>query len=171
MIEQIPKGDQDERREGDDGQIVFRDRFTQNPDDALKARRTRSDQVFRAPGQQGQVLNDEYDTEGSDKLKQLRRLVDRPQDTDLDDHPDQANRQAGDQDARPEAHNSRKDRHGRVGDERPQHVERAVREIHDPRDAEDDRQTGCHEEQSRGIGQTGQKLSNKKAHPNSPSGP
>ena len=64
-------------------------------------------------------------------------------------HADDADQQRRQHHAAPEAERARRPeaRHQRPGDVGAQHVERAVREVHDPRDAEDDRQPRGDEEQ------------------------
>jgi hypothetical protein len=78
----------------------------------------------------------------------FRCLVNATQQQDLDQAPERRHHQSGDDDAAPEAqHPAHLDGQGR-SEIKPQHVEGAVSDIDDPGDAEDQRQTGAHEEQA-----------------------
>ena len=80
--------------------------------------------------------------------------------SDLDHHADQRRRRAPPAITAPQKPSGvRPERLDQaVGDVDAQHVERAVREIHDPRHAEDQRQAGRHQEQRRGARQPVQEL-------------
>ena len=96
--------------------------------------------------------------ESRDELEELRRLVDPPQDQELDDHPDDADRDPREQDRGPETDRPPEVLDQGVRDVRPQHVERAVREVHDPGHPEDDGKPRGDEEQRRRAREAGQPL-------------
>ena len=72
------------------------------------------------------------------------------QDDELERPADQPDDERGDGQRDPEA---ARPAHQRVADERAQHVERAMREIDDAHDAEDEGQADAEEEQQRGLRQ------------------
>ena len=134
-------------------------RLAQDLDRHGEAGRARTDQVLRAPDEQRDVLDHQHDGEGREQLEQFRRLVDAPQNQHLDQHADQPDRERRQDDRAPEAEGVRPSASiRRVGAVEAQHVERAVREIDDPRHAEDQRQAGRHQEQRRRGGQPVQEL-------------
>ncbi len=113
---------------------------------------------------QHRVLHDEDDAERRDQLEELGRVVDPPQDGDLDDGADQRRGPGRQQDAGPEADDPRQRRHQRVGHVGAEHVQRAVREVHHARHAEDDRQARRDEEQRGRVREPRQELSEVEAH-------
>ena len=164
-VEQQPETGQHQRRDRDQDEIVFRQLLAEYRDRPGEAGRTRADQIFGAPDPQGDVLEDQDDAESSDKLEKLRRPVDAAQQQDFHRHADQADRDGRDQDRGPEADRAAADRlDRRHADISAQHIEGAVREIHDPGDAEDDRQAGRHQEQGGGAGQAGQQRDDEITH-------
>ena len=97
--------------------------------------------------------------EGGEQLEQLGRAVDAAQHQHLDQRCRPARRRAPPGHRAPEAERRAAQRLDQaVGAVEAQHVERAVREVHDPRHAEDQRQAGRHQEQRRGGGQPVQEL-------------
>ena len=109
-----------------------------------------------------EILHHQHHAEGGEQLEQLRRAVDAPQQQHFDDDADEADDERREQNAGPEGDGSEGEfeqpRHqgrGRVGAD---HVERTVREVHDPRDAEDDRQAAGGDEQRGGAGEAVQGL-------------
>ena len=67
-------------------------------------------------------------------------MVDSPQQRHLDQHANRSNDQCGDNDAAPEPERAGEAISQRERDIGAKHIECAMREIHDPRHAEDDRQ-------------------------------
>ncbi len=160
LLEQKPQDQKHHRPDRDEEQLIGREAVAEDHDEALEAGRTRADLVLRPPDRQRHVLQHQHDAEGREQLEQLRRLVDPPEDQHLDDDADQPCESRRRQHAAPEAEHIRRSeapdqRPGQIG---PEHVERAMREVHDPRDAEDDRQPRRYEEQRRGRGQAVQRL-------------
>ena len=128
-------------------------------------RRARTEQVFRPPGQKGKVLNNQNNAKSRNKLEQLRRLVDAAQDRHFDHHTDQPPGQRRQQDRNPETGETAADGiDHRVTDIGSEHIERAMREVHNSGDTENNRQTGSNQKQGRCICQAGQELDNIKTH-------
>jgi hypothetical protein len=75
--------------------------------------------------------------------------VARSWDDDLDRGADCGDHERGQHDPAPEPERAADRRHQRVGDVGPEHVERAMRDIDDARDAEDEGEPGRDEEQAR----------------------
>ena len=157
-LKEQPQGAEHHEAQRDEGEVVLRQPGAENVHRALEPRRRRAEQVFRPPHQEGEVLDDEDHAEGRDELEELRGLVHPPQDQELDDHPDDADGEAREQDRRPEADRPAEELDEGVGDVRPQHVERAVREVHDPGHPEDDGEPGRHQEQRRCAREARQRL-------------
>ena len=126
---------------------------------ALESRRARCEQVLRAPDRQHQILHDQRDAEGREQLEDLRRRVDPPQHETLDHDAGQRDRERREQqpaeERRRRGRQRGRDAEREVGAE---HVERAVREVDDPRDAEDERQPAADEEQRGTVRQPGEEL-------------
>ena len=157
--QQQPHRAQHDRADGDQQQVVGRDAAAQDLDRHGEAGRARTDQVLGAPGEQRDVLDHQHDGEGREQLEQFGRLVDAAQHQHLDQHADQADRERRQHDRAPEAEGRAAQRLDQaVGAVEAQHVERAVREVDDPRHAEDQRQAGRHQEQRRRGGQPVQEL-------------
>ena len=81
-------------------------------------------------------------------MEQLRRLIDAAQQQHLDQRSERRHHQSGGDNAAPKAERSAHLDGEAGGEIKPEHVERAVREIDDASDAEDQRQPGAHEEQA-----------------------
>jgi hypothetical protein len=128
-------------------------------DRALQARGARGEQLLRPPDRQHGVLHDQRNAEGRQQLEDLRRGVDPPQHDEFDHHPDRGHRKRRDEEAAKERQRRRRQR-GRHSDRDvgAEHVERAVREIDDPRDAEDQRQPCADEEQRRTVRESREEL-------------
>ena len=82
--EQQPEQAEHHRADHDQQQVVDRDALAQDLDRAGEARRTRADQILRAPGEQRDVLDHQHDGEGGEQLEQLGRAVDAAQHQHLD---------------------------------------------------------------------------------------
>ena len=96
--------------------------------------------------------------------KQFRRMIDPPQQHHLDQHADRRDDQGRDDDAAPKSERAGKSLGQRERDVSAEHVERAMREIDDPRHAENDRQPRRHQEQRRRAGKAGQELNEVEGH-------
>ena len=139
----------------DEEQVVGRIASPEHFHGPAEPGRLHSEDVVAAEGDYHQVRDDEHGREGGDELVEFRRTVHATKDKDLENDANNSDRQGGDYDAAPEAQrgvergNEARDQRGcEVGS---QHVERAVREVDDPGDAEDQRQTARSDEQ-RGRG-------------------
>src|SRR5713226_4092841 len=91
-------------------------------------------------------------------------MVDPPQQHHLDENADRRDDQRRDNDAAPKTDGAGKSLGERERDVSAQHIERAVGEIDDPRDAENDRQARRHQKQRGRAGKTGQELNDVKGH-------
>ena len=157
--QQQPDCGQHHRTDRDQEQIIGRHALAHDLDGVGQARCPRAHEIFGAPGEQRDVLDHQDDGEGRQKLEKLGRAVDPPQHQQLDQDTDQPHRQGREHDRAPEAQGcAAQQLDQRIGAVEAQHVERTVREVHDPRDAEDQRQAGRHQEQRRGGGQPVQEL-------------
>ena len=149
--EEDPQEREDERTERDQQEVVGRKGLAEEIDRALEAGRARTEQFARPPDQQREILNDERDAEGGEQLKQFRRVVDAAQQKHFDERADRGDGERGDYDRAPEADHAAQPFGQRVPDIGAQHVERAMREIDDAGDAEDDREAGGDEKQRAGT--------------------
>jgi hypothetical protein len=138
-----------DRAERDEQEVVARKTAAEDLDRAAQAGRARAEQVLRSPQPQHRVVDHQHQREGREQLEQLRRLVDAAKENDLDQRADHGDHQRRSDDAAPEAEPAADLRGEAVGEIDAQHVERAVRDIDDARDAEDQRQAGRDEEQPR----------------------
>ena len=113
-----------------------------------------------APDRQRRVADDQHDAERRGELQELGRGVDALQQQRLDQRAERRDGERRDAARRPRSRAGR----GRsaslsvVRDVRAQHVQRAVREVDDAGDAEDQRQAGGDEEQRRRAGEAVQEL-------------
>ena len=138
-------------------------RAAQDLDRAGEARRARPEQVLGAERGEDRVAHDEHDGEGGGELQELGRGIQALQQQPLDQRADERHGKRGQQHARPERQRAAAEDAGdevaeRVGAIRAEHVQRAVREVHDARHAEDEREPGRDQEQRGGAGQAVQEL-------------
>ena len=148
------KREENQRPERDQQQVVRRELAAGDRDRAFEAGRARPEAIFRAPEPQREILEEQHQRESREQLQQLGRAVDPAQEHGLDERASRRDERRGRRDARPEADRWR-ERHGGI---HAQHVKRAVREVDDARDAEDQRQPGGDQEQRRSVGQAVQEL-------------
>ena len=162
QMEQQKDGGADDDQE----EVVTWEVAAENLDRAAQSRRPRPEQVFRAPQVLHRVVDDEHQRESREQLEKFGRLVDSPQQHNLDQRAECRNHQSRRNDAAPEAEHATQPGGERIGQIQAQHVERAVGDIDDAGDAEDQRQSGADEEQARCRGQSVQGLKEKgfKAH-------
>ena len=147
-----------DRAHGDQEQVVAREIAPEDFDRAAQTRRPRPEQVLRSPDVLSHIVDDQDEREGGEQLEQLRRLIDAAQQQDLDQAAERRHHHARGDDAAPEAeHAAHLEGDGR-GEIEPQHVERAVGDIDDARDAEDQREAGAHEEQAGRRGEAVERL-------------
>ena len=157
-VKQQPQGAQHEEAERDEGKVVLRQPGAEQVHRPLEPRGRGAEQVLCAPHEEGEVLDDEDDAEGRDELVELRGLVHPAQDQQLDDHPDDPDGHPREEHRHPEADRAAEELDEGVRDVRPQHVERAVREIDDPGHPEDDGKPRGDQEQGRRAREPGQRL-------------
>src|SRR5579883_1112298 len=91
-------------------------------------------------------------------------MIDAPEQHDLDENPKGSDCERSGHDAAPEAEGAGEIVGQGEGDIGTEHIERAMRKIHDARDAEDDGQARGHQEQRGCTGKTGQELDDIKGH-------
>ena len=104
-------------------------------------------------------MDDESQRESGEELEQFRRAVDAPQKQELDQGADDRHGYRGEKHGSPVA-NARTADPGdqRIGDIAAEHEQRTVREIHDPRDAENQRKPCSNQKERRGAGESVQQL-------------
>jgi hypothetical protein len=142
--------DQHQRADEDEKEVVARQPAAEHVDRAAQAGRARAQQVLRPPQPQHRVADHQHEREGGEQLKQFRRAVDAPQQHDLDcgaDEPDQDRRRDN---AAPEPEPARDARRDGRRDVGAQHVKRAMGDVDDAGDAEDERQSGGDQKQTGG---------------------
>ncbi len=144
-VEQQHEEPEHHRPEHHEDDVVGRRELAEDRNRTLEARRAGPDEIFAAPDQQRQILDDQRHPEGREKLEEVGRRVDAAQQEHLDQRADDRHDERPDKEAAPEQNavdgtravdEALRQRIGQVG---AQHVEGAVGEVHDPRDAEDDR--------------------------------
>ncbi len=144
------EGAEHERGDDDQESVVARHAAAEDVEGAAQAGRPRSQQVVGSPQPQHGVVDDQEKRECGEELEQFRRDIDAAQDDDLDRCADCGHHDRGEHDPAPEPDRAAERRHQRVGDIGPEHIERAVRDIDDARDAENEGEPGRDEEQARG---------------------
>ena len=169
-VKQQPQRAEHHRAEHDQQDIVGRHRLAEQVERAAQAGRATPEQIVRAPDQDHEVFDHQGQAEGREQLEQFGRAIDPAQQHHLDDDADQRDDQRRADDAAPEAERARKPLGEREREIGAEHVEGAMREVHDPGDAEDDRQARSHEKQRGRAGESGQKLREIKAHRHRPAG-
>ena len=164
-MEEEPYRGKDGGADDDERKVVVRDVLAEDAGGSPETRRAWPEQLLRAPDGVGRILYEQHEPERGDELEQLRRLVDAPENENLEDAAEDGDCDGREQHAEPEPWNRAADaRHQRIGDIGPDHVERAVGEIHDPRHAKDDGKPRGDQEQGRRIGEARQELREVEAH-------
>ena len=135
----------------DQEQAIDRERLVHQEDDAGEQRRRRHLQRVRAPEQPDGLAHDQREAEGHHQEGVCVAPVEAAQDAELERRAEQPDQRAAPAPA--PARNCPSYRSQRIADEGAQHVERAMREIDDAHDAEDQRQTDAEEEQQCGLRQ------------------
>ena len=150
-VHQQPQQPEHRRTDEDQEQLIGRETLAQYLDAMAQPRRARPGDVHRPPDPQHRILHHQHHAEGRQQLEQLRHLVDAAQQKDFHRHAEQPDHHRAGQHAHEEQpgrtldlQQPGHDGHRHIGAE---HVERPMREIHDPGDAEDQRQPGCDDEQ------------------------
>jgi hypothetical protein len=146
--EQEMQAEEHDRPGRDQEDVIAREPPVEELDRAAQPRRARPEQVLVAPDEQRGVVDHQQDREGRQQLEQLGRLVDAAQQQDLDQRADRGDRERRDEETAPKAEPAADLGRDAVGDVDAQHVERAVGDVDDAGDAEDQRQSGTDEEQS-----------------------
>ena len=144
-----PQHPQYDRPGSDQQQVIGRKVAPEDRDGTREARGARPEELLGPPCPKHGILHDENDGKGRQQLKQLRRLVDAPHEQNLDCGAGQPDHDRGNQERRPEPGARAQQRRQGVGKVNAQHIERAMREIDDARDPEDQRQPG-RDEKKRG---------------------
>ena len=140
--------DQYQRRDRDQENVVARHAPAENVDGAAQTGRARAEQVLGSPQPQRRVVDDQEQRESGEQLKQFRRRINAPQQQHFDQRADDTDGDRARDDAAPEAERAVEPGRQCDGDIGAKHVKRAVREIDDARDAEDERKAGRDEEQT-----------------------
>ena len=160
-VEDEPEPERDQGPEDDHREVVGREELAEERHRAREARRLGAGLVVRAPDEGHGVGHHEHEREGEQELVELGRPVHAPQQR----HLEQAARRAPTASAASSARHveGRAPPSGSDGDERVrqvrrQHVERAVGEVDDARDAEDQREAGRDEEQEHRVGEPAEEL-------------
>ena len=152
--------DADREPDSGDGKRIDRQVVGAEPDRAGELARHRRRHHMHAPDELDDVANDQHHGDGHEELKEHFRAIDPAQQKDFaqraDDHHhgaggDHAGEQAADAGRRDEGIDV-------VAEERAQHEERAVGEVDDSADAEDQGQARRHEEQHGALHEAVQKL-------------
>jgi hypothetical protein len=139
--------DEHDRPGGDEEEIVARQAAVEQLDRAAQPRRARSEQILVAPDEERGVVDHQEDRERGEQLEQLGCLIDAPQQHHLDQRTDGGDGERRQDQAPPEAEPAADLGGDAVGNVDAQHVERAVGDVDDAGDAEDQRQPGADEEQ------------------------
>ena len=163
-LEQKPQQSKHDRTEHDQEQVIGRNILAEKINRALEPRRAATQQIARAPDQDHEILDHQGQAKGRQQLKQLRRMIDPPQQHHLDQHADRRDDQRRGNDAAPKADRAGKSLGQRERDVGAEHVEGAMREIDDPRHAKDDRQARRDQKQRCRAGKTGQELDDVEGH-------
>ena len=163
-LEQQPQQSEHDRTEHNQEQVIGRNILAEKINRALESRRAATQEIARPPDQDDEILDHQGQAERRQQLKQLRRVIDSPQQHHLDQHADHGHDQRRGNDPAPKADRAGKSLGQRERHIGAEHVEGAMREIDDPRHAEDDRQARRHQKQRRGAGKTGQELDEVKGH-------
>ena len=90
-----PQREQHERADGEQEQIVGRDRAAEEVDRAGESRRARAEQVLGAPERERGIADDQHDAERRGELQQLGRGVDALQQQRLDQRADERDGERG----------------------------------------------------------------------------
>ncbi len=163
-LKQQPQTAEDNRPERDQDQVITWNLLAEDIHRAPEAGCTPAEQVARPPDQHHEVLDHQGQAERGEQLKQLRRMIDPSQQQRLDQDTNESDNQRRRHDAAPETKGTRKPFGQGERNISAKHIEGAMREIHDARDAENDRQTGGDQKQRGCTRQPGQELNEIKGH-------
>ena len=165
-VEEQPEAERDQRAEDDDREVVGGKELARDRHRAGQARRGGTGLVVGAPEIADDVGGHQHEREGEQELVELGRAVDAAEQQDLDQtaqHRDHDRRERGR--ARVEGRRPAGQRRGeRVGQVGGEHVEGAVGEVDDARDAEDQREPGRDEEEEHRVGEAAQELDEEEGH-------
>ena len=132
---------QHERPERDQEEIVGRNALAKDDDRACEPRRAGAKQILGPPDQEHEVLHHERRAESREKLEQFGGAVDPAQEQDLERRPHEADQRHRGEHPNPEAQRTGQTLRQGEGEIGAQHEKRAMREIHNARDPEDQRET------------------------------
>ncbi|GAV36553.1 hypothetical protein ROTAS13_04241 [Roseomonas sp. TAS13] len=153
-VQQQPEQAQHHRPGRDEQQVVEGKAAAGDLHEAAHPARAGQGKLRRAPEAQREVLQDQHHAEGGQQLEQFRRPVHAAHHRQFQHRADQPRGERGEQHAQHEpfriARQARQDAPADIGAE---HGQAAMREVHDPRDAEEDRQARSHQEERGGPGQ------------------
>ena len=158
-IEEPPERRRDDRADDEQREVVRREQLAADAHRSREPGRDRPGLVLGAPDEHDDIRQDQHQRERQEQLVQLGRAVHAPEQSDLDGEPDRADGESRDEDRDVERGGAeRQDGGQRHREIRGEHVERAVREVHDARDAEDERQAGRDEEEHHRVREPGEEL-------------
>src|SRR5690606_14927542 len=100
--ERQPETDQHRRADRDQRYVPLGQTVPADTDGAFQAGRSRPEPVLRSPDRQGGIRDDQDHAEGGEELEELRRTIDPPQQQDLEQSAQQADREYREPDAGPE---------------------------------------------------------------------
>ena len=164
-VEEHPQGERHQRTEADDREIVGRKELTRYGHRAREPGCRRSRFIVGAPEVPHGIGYDQHEGESQQELVQLGCAIHAPEQEHLDESAQRGD-DAGRQDhRRVECRRAQGQRRGeRVGQVRGEHVEGAVGEIDDARDAEDEREARRDEEEEHRVCEAAQELDEEERH-------
>jgi len=169
-VKQQPQNAEHRRPEDHQQHVVSGNCLPEKIEGATQPRRAPPEQIVRPPDQYREILDHQRQAEGRQQLEEFRRSIDAAQQQHLDQNANGGNDHRRENDTGPEPERAGQPLRQGKGDIGPEHIECAMREIHDAGDAEDDRQSGRDEKQRGRAGKSGQKLGDIKAHRACPAG-
>ena len=92
-LQQQPQEPEHQRPDADQEEIIGRKFAPQNADRTRQPRRSRPEQIFRAPQPQRGVLDDQHQRKGGKQLEKLRSAINPPQQQHFHQRTEQADRQ------------------------------------------------------------------------------
>ena len=148
-LEHCPEGDEDEDAHRHHGELVGREEQVPHDDRPREGVGEHDGHVVEPQKNLVRSRDDEYRGEGQHELHELLGVVHPAEEHELEGEPDEGDEHAAKEDAREEPPRGAGRDPGMdlVGEERPQHVERAVGEVDDARHPEDEGEPGGDQEQ------------------------
>ncbi len=143
-LQELPDRDRNHDAGAGEEQAIDRERFVEDEHDAGQRMRRRHFQRVDAPDQADRLAHDQRQAEGHHQEGTVVAAVEPAQDAEFECGAEAADQDRRDDQGCPEVAG---DGDGGVADIGAQHEERAMREVHDAHDAEDQRQSDAEEEQ------------------------